>query len=336
MSEEMLEKVITTSTIGNGESTGAIMARDHANSFLDRIWDATVLWKEAQFKKLNAPVYEWSTVRVGRRIVSKAVEAIDTGKNAQANFTKVSMKTEKLRLDYELSTEALEDTIEGDSIDDHLTKLFAWRFAENLEELSIHGDVNSADPLLSAFDGWRKKALEDGRVVDALTGGVNDRLGRAHFLQAFEAMPRQYVGRNNGPKLYASTKLIVDYLAGQSDAGIVPNEVVANTLRQDPQVGGAAGFQTLNPFNVPLKEVPLFDSVFSDLNSSTGKTGNDTTGFLEYTSADNRLVGMQREVKVNREYVAKKDAIEYTVFVRFAIAWQDLDAIVTVRNIPTL
>ena len=33
-----------------------------------------------------------------------------------------------------------------------------------------------------------------------------------------------------------------------------------------------------------------------------------------------------RDVKVNREYKIKKDTIEYTVYVRFGITWEELDA----------
>lgn len=338
MSQEMLEKVITTSSIGNGENTGAIMSREHADHFLDRIWDATVLWKEAQFKKLNAPIFEWATVNVGARIVKKATEAVDDGENASANFTKVSMTTTKLRLDYEISTESLEDTIEGASIDDHLTKLFAWRFAENLEELAIHGDVNSSDQLLKSFDGWHKKALEGGRVVTAAGGTGNGQLSRKHFNQAIKAMPRQYVNRNSGLRFYASTGLIQDYLYSQSEMGIVPNEVIAaeGSLRNSPVPEGAAGFSTLKPFGIELKEVPLFDTNFSELNASTGMTANDSTSFMELTNPSNRLIGIQREVKVNREYVAKKDSLEYTIYVRLGIAWAELDQVVTVKDIPVL
>jgi hypothetical protein len=41
----------------------------------------------------------------------------------------------------------------------------------------------------------------------------------------------------------------------------------------------------------------------------------------------NRIWGFQRDITVNRDYIAKKDTIEYTVFVRFGIAWEELDAV---------
>jgi hypothetical protein len=35
---------------------------------------------------------------------------------------------------------------------------------------------------------------------------------------------------------------------------------------------------------------------------------------------------------VNREYKPKKDTIEYTIFVRFGITWEELDAVAYADN----
>lgn len=335
MSNEMLEKVITTSTIGN-EAGDGFLTIEQADKFIDYIWDATVLWQEADKKKLNSPESEWQSVTVGARIVRKATEAVDTGENATANFTKVSLRTTKLRLDYELSTESLEDNIEGTDLDDHLSRLFSHQFAQDLEELSIHGDTNSSDPLLSAFDGWHKKALAGGRVVSAAGGTGNGQLSRKHFNQALKAMPRKYAQRKGDLRFYASTGLVQDYLYSQSENGIVPNEIIQGTLRQSPIPTGAAGYTTTFPFGVELKEVPLFDTQFNEINAGTGMSGNDTTSFMELTAPKNRLVGIQRNVQVFREFKPRKDAIEYTMYVRFGVAWFNLDAVVTVTGIPVL
>ena len=49
--------------------------------------------------------------------------------------------------------------------------------------------------------------------------------------------------------------------------------------------------------------------------------------YVELTFPQNRVWGFQRDVVVHREYKPKKDTIEYTVFVRFGIAWEELDAV---------
>jgi hypothetical protein len=50
-------------------------------------------------------------------------------------------------------------------------------------------------------------------------------------------------------------------------------------------------------------------------------------GYVDLTFPQNRVWGFQRDITVNREYKAKKDTIEYTVFVRFGIQWEEEDAI---------
>jgi hypothetical protein len=45
------------------------------------------------------------------------------------------------------------------------------------------------------------------------------------------------------------------------------------------------------------------------------------------TFPSNSVWGFQRDITVNRFYQPKKDTIEYTVFVRFGIQWEELDAV---------
>lgn len=334
MSKEMLQKVITSSQIGAADD--GFLKKEQADKFIDYAWDATVLMKTAQKRKLNAPEAEWDAVNIGARIVRKATEAVDTGENAGANFTKVSLRTTKLRLDWELSTESLEDNQEGESLDDHLARMFATQFGTDLEDLAINGDTTSSDPLLKSYDGWHKQALLGGHVRPAATGTGNAQLSRAHFNQALRAMPRKFLARKGDLKFYVSPALMNDYLLSQSEMGIVPNEIVQGLLRQSPVVSGAAGYSTTMPFGVETIEVPLFDTGFNEVNASTGTGTGDTTSYLELTSPQNRIVGVQREIRLYREFANKKDTIEYTMYYRAGIAWQNLDAVVTVNNIPVV
>lgn len=330
----MLQKVITSQGIANADS--GFLKKELADKFIDYAWDATVVTKTAQKRKLNAPEAEIAAVRVGARIVRKATEAVDTGENAGANFTKVSLRTTKLRLDWELSTESLEDNIEGESLDDHLARLFANQFGQDLEDVAINGDVDSTDPLLKSFDGWHKQALAGGHVRTAATGTGNAQLSRMHFNQALRAMPRKFLVRKGDLRFYVSPALMNDYLLSQSTMGNVPDEIVAGMLRQSPVTTGEPGFSTSMPFGVQAVEVPMFDTGFNEVNASTGTGTSDETSYLELTTPSNRIVGVQRDIRLYSEFAKKKDTTEYTMFYRAAIAWQNLDAVVTVDNIPVV
>ncbi len=332
MSKEMLQKVITSQGIGAADA--GFLKNDAADKFIDISWDATVLLKSAQRRKLNAPTAEFDSVNVGARIVRKATEAVDTGVNAGANFTKVSLQTTKLRLDWELSTESLEDNQEGESFDDHIGRMFANQFGQDLEDLCINGDVDSTNPLLKSFDGWHKQALAGGHVRAAVTGTGNAQLARLHFNQALRAMPRKFLARKGDLKFYVSPNALNDYLLSQSDKGIVPDEIVAGMLRNSPVTEGSAGWSTSMPFGVPTIEVPMFDTGFNETNASTGVPALQGNTYLELTSPTNRIIGVQREIRLYKQFAQKKDTTEYTMYFRAGIAWQNLDAVVTVTGIP--
>lgn len=329
---ETLEKLVSTSSIGTAPGDG-FLSIEQANSFIDHIWDAAVLWKEATKRKMNASYAEWPTVRVGARVTRGAVQATDTGQNATASFTKVSISTYKLRLDWEVSTESLEDNIEGESLDSHLLRLFTNQLAQDLEELTIHGDTASADPLLSVFDGWHKKALANGHVRAALTGSGNEQLSRAHFNQAIRAMPVKYGRDKNKVRFYASTAACHEYLYSLGDQGAYVDEIVAQNYNNYPGPQGSPGI-VARPLGIGLVEVPMFDTNFNEVNAGTGAGPLDSTSFLEFTDPSNRLIGIQRQIQIMKEYVKKKDTWEYTCYVRLGVGVQNWDQYVTVTGIP--
>jgi hypothetical protein len=266
-------------------------------------------------------------MHVGERLVRVATEAVDDHVNVGVTFSKVSITSTKLRLDWELSSEALEDGLEGDSLEDHIARLMATQMGNDLEDVAINGDASSPDPLLKAFDGWRKRAHTAGRVVDA-NGRVLD---TSVFNAAIKAMPRQYKQRRNQMKFYTGSNLIQDYRYNLFNHG--PDAASAAQLS-----GGVEG-GNLIAFGIPVLEVPLFDETRPGSYSTVEATASYTPaadaqhGELELTFPDNRIWAIKREIQVFREFKPKKDTIEYTVFTRVGVAVENLDAYVVVRNV---
>lgn len=330
----LLEKVVTSS--GLGATSDGFLTKDQSDKFIDFAWDATVLANESDKRTMSAPEQTWNTVAVGARIVRGAVEAVDTGQNAAPTFTRLTLRTHKLRLDWELSSESLEDNIEGKDLDTHLARLFAGQFGQDLEDLAINGDTTSTDPLLKVADGWHKQALT-GRVVDASAGaGLGAQIERAHFNAALKALPRKFQARKRDMRFYASPQLANDYLYSLSEYPANPADMVMSALRSSPTVDGAAGQAVAAPFGVPLIEVPMFDTGFNAANAATDVSDLENSSYLELTAPKNRIWGIYRDIQLFREFQVKKDTIEYTMFIRAAWAWQNLDAVVTVSNIPVV
>lgn len=323
---EILEKVIRTTNSGN-EKPG-LLQNEQADKFIDYMFDATVLLNgDCRTHRMQAPVADIDKIAVGQRLVRVATEAVDTGENAGATFSKISLVTTKLRLDWEISTETLEDNLEGREIEDHIARLMANAFGNDLEDIAINGDTASSNGTLKAFDGWYKRALAEAHVVDL--GGQT--LKWEVFNKMLKAMPRKFMQKRAELAFYTGTNVLQDYLSDFMQAGGDPwagpraDQARDNAVRTE----GSAGFVAGRPFGVELREIPLFDETATGTYS--GSTGQH--GHVELTFPKNRVLGIRRSIEVHREFKPKKDAIEYTVYTRAGVNIENADAYVVGKNL---
>lgn len=325
---ELLEKVIRTTEVGSGG--GGLLNAEQADRFIDYMWDATVLGTQVRTIRMRAEVQDIDKIGVGERLMRVATEAVDDGVNAGATFTKISLTTKKLRLDWELSTESLEDNIEGEALEDHIARLMATQAGNDIEDVAINGDTTlTSDPLMKAFNGWRKLALAGAHVVDH----AGQPLNRAAANKALKAMPRKFMQRRNGLKFFTGSNLIQDYLYGltQTASSIISLEQVAQDVTENGPVRtqNDAGFASRSIFGVPVQEVPLFlETLDGDYSGATGDHGD-----LWLTFPKNLLWGVKREIQVYREFKPKKDTIEYTMYCRVGTQIENVDAFVVVKNV---
>lgn len=335
MSDE-IEKVVVTGT-GDalaGESavnggSGGLLNPDQANVFLDYMWNSSVLMNQVRKIPMRSDTLDVDKVAIGERIVRGATEAVDDGVNAGAVFTKISLTTKKFRLDYEISTESLEDNIEGAGLEDHLARLFAAQWANDLEDIAINGDVTeTSEPGISQLDGWAKLLRTVAHVVDA--GGAA--LDRAVLNSALKAMPRKYMQNRPALRFYTGSNLIQDFLYSEtqlSSTDVRPENIAAQVINGPVVPEGAAGFATGRSFGVPVIEVPHFlNTKDGDYSGAAGDHGD-----VLLTFPQNLLVGVKREVEVYREFKPKKDTTEWTLYTRMGVQVQHGDAAVIVKNV---
>lgn len=329
---ELLEKVISTSSIGagtvaNGGLYGGYLDGAQSARFIDYLWDATVLGGQVRKIRMNADSVELDRMAVGERLLRMATEAVNDGVGVAVAFTKVSLSTEKFRLDWELSSEALEDGLEGEALEDHIARLMANQIAQDLEDLAINGDSlgKSTDPLLAGFDGWRKRLYGGGQVVDA--AGAN--LDKGLFNRAVRAMPRQFMSGRGSLKWFTVSGLLQDYVYSST-------QLISDVYLQNPQAatvdgttpdspGPNAGWSPAAPFGIRAQEVPLFP----EYAITGGKHGSD----VWLVDPSNLIWGVKREIQVFRDFVPKKDSIEYTLYTRVGCTVENPQASVVVKNV---
>lgn len=304
--EELLQKVLNTTAVG--AAGGGILKPEQASKFIDYMWDETALTSVIRKVKMNNPTSEIDKIAVGRRLARKASEGVDDGQNVDPTFAKISMTTVKIRLDWELTTETLEDNIEGESLEDHVARLMATQLGNDLEDLYINGDVDSSDALLKSLDGFVKRFLAGAHVV---SNGGNP-LNKAAFNKIVKKMPRKYLSRRGDLRFFTSPGLLQDFLNVTTDASGGAFLNIQERTYENPGgiSGNGGGSINLRPFGVVPWEVPLLPEDAEGTYS--GADGDHGYGF--WTFPKNMIAGVQREITVYREFKPKKDSIEYTVY----------------------
>jgi hypothetical protein len=304
----------------SGEAASGILRPEQARRFIDYVWDATVLAKDGRRVTMRANTMELEKVNVGERVIRAAAQAVGDYTNTGATFSKVELTTKKIRLDWEVSAEALEDNVEGAALEDHLVRLMTNAFANDIEDLAINGTGSGNNPFLNIMPGFIQKMNTDGGAHEALVTVADNEWTPSVMQEIVLAMPRKYRALKNNLKFYAGTDAfagivknngtLADAIA-EAIAGQVPGSTQANRQSYLDGAGQTfGGARTTRVLGIDVQEVPYYPD-----------------GFVDLTFPSNRVWGFQRDIVVNREYVAKKDTIEYTVFVRFGIQWEEVDAI---------
>lgn len=334
--EEILSKAdeVTTSVVGN--DSGGILKPAQSNRFLDYVIDQSVLMKNARVVRMRTPQMEIDKLSVGTRLLSKATENTNDGTNAPVTFTKISLSTVKLRLDWALSTESLEDNIEGASLEDHIAQVMARQTANDLDDLFINGNTSSNNGLLKALDGFVKLAKASGHVVDE----AGNNISRATYDRILRNLPTKYLQRRNELKFFSGSGLVQDtiYSLGNPNSATAavagapaPTSSVGEIafLQGSMRANGGPGSTGISPFGIDLLEIPLMpETVAGDYSGTAG-----SHGFVELTFPNNRIIGIHRDITVYRQFKPKTDTIEYTQYMRVASNIENADSYVIGKNV---
>lgn len=334
--EEILSKTdeVTTSVVG--AASGGLLNAAQSNRFIDFVVDQSVLMQNSRVVRMRTPSMDIDKLSVGTRLMAKATEATNDGANAPVTFSKVSLTSVKLRLDWELSTESLEDNIEGPSLEDHIAQVMARQTANDMDDLLINGNTSSSNGLLKALDGFIKLGLASGTTVDE--GG--DNVSRSTFDRVLRNLPGKYLQRRNELRFFTGPGVVQDAIyslgnpnsATESAAGAPsPGSTTGDMafLQGAMRANGGPGSTGLSPFGIPLVEVPLMpETVSGDYSGAAG-----SHGYLELTFPNNRIVGIHRDITVYREFKPKTDTIQYTQYMRVACNIENAESYVIAKNV---
>ena len=303
----------------SGDTGSGILRPEQARRFIDYVWDATVLAKDGRRVTMKANTMELEKVNVGERVIRAASQGLGEYTNAGATFSKVELTTKKIRLDWEVSSEALEDNIEGAALEDHIVRLMTNAFGNDIEDLAING-TGTGGAFTSIMNGFVNQVTANTSAAHESVANVVSSAWTTNVLQdIILAMPRKYRALKNNLKFYAGTDVFQGIVKNNGTLADAIAEAFVNkgpgteANRQAYLDGNAqtfGGARTTRVLGIDVQEVPYYPA-----------------GYVDLTFPANRVWGFQRDITVNREYRPKKDTVEYTVFVRFGIQWEELDAV---------
>ena len=345
MSNETLEKAIaagTTATAGmtgsavantgvhvGSEGEGGLLNPEQSARFLDYMFDATVIGKVARTVRMKSDTTELDRMSVGEKLMKLATEGDNDAVNSGVSFSKISLTTKKLRLDWELSTESLEDNIEGPDLEDHIARMMATQAGNDIEDVVLNGDTSlTGDALYKSFDGVVKKAKASGTVV----AGAGAEVSRELFNKALKAMPRKYKQRRGDLRFLAGSNLIQDFLYKNSIGTnqTIPQDIASSIIRGATEpLGGPAGYVAPFAFGIPIVEVPLLNETQTGSYSSPSGSHGD----IHLTFPNNVVIGVKRDVTVYRFFQPRKDSVEYTLYTRVGVQIEQANAWVVVKDV---
>lgn len=296
------------------DTNGGLLQPEQSKQFIDMILDEPTMLPQARVIRMGASEVWINRIGFGSRILRAARQtgsAQDDGDNARymraadrskVTTTQIQMNDSEVIAEVRIPYEALEDNIEGQSLEAHIMRLIAAQVALDLEEWALWADKTSPDAFMALQDGWMIRST--AHVADNLGAGINPDL----IANALLALPQKYL----------------KYLPRMR--GFIS---VANTIRyrqkvaQRPTGYGDSALQDTIPLfasGLKLEGAPMLAA-----------DGTGAKGLV--TFPQNLLFGIRRDVKVETDKDIRSREYIIVVTLRAALQVDDADAIVKLENI---
>lgn len=296
------------------DTNGGLLQPEQSKQFIDMILDEPTMLPQARVIRMGASEVWINRIGFGSRILRAARQtgsAQDDGDNARymraadrskVTTSQIQMNDSEVIAEVRIPYEALEDNIEGQSLEAHIMRLIAAQVALDLEEWALWADKTSPDAFMALQDGWMVRST--AHVADNLGAGINPDL----IANALLALPQKYL----------------KYLPRMR--GFIS---VANTIRYRQKI---AQRQTGYGDSAMQDTIPLFASGLKlEGAPMLAADGFGAKGLV--TFPQNLLFGIRRDVKVETDKDIRSREYIIVVTLRAALQVDDADAIVKLENI---
>ncbi len=295
---KLMKDAITTGHL-LGTSKGGHLNPQQAKKFISYMIDQTAFLKDIRLEEMTAPEKLLDFLLIGSRLIRKAAEGTPPGELAEINTRRKELRSTKVRLAADITTEFEEDNIEGAAAKDKVMRELAMQFGNDLADLALNGDTaaTGADAaFLSIGDGFIKQAKESTETHKVDIGSSEDYKGSI-FPSMISEMPNKFKRDKANMRIYCSTNVADAYID-----------------------------------QLALRETAMGDSIL--VNGTLVKFKGYPVVPIEYLEDDvlffthrlNFATGIQREMKIYNKFNERKDLTEFTMYMRpdpGKIIWDD-------------
>ena len=295
---DLMKNAITSGDTLTGTGKGGRLNPEQAKKFISYMTDNTEFLKDTRLERMLAPEKQLDFLLIGSRLLRKATEALGPDELAGVNITRKELRSVKVRLAADITTEFDEDNIEGESGSDRVARELAQQFGNDIADLMLNGDTATTGteaPFLTIADGIIKQAKTSTDTHKFKLSGT-DYKGTI-FPGMLELMPNKFKRDRKNMRFYCSSSAADKYIMSLADR---------QTPLGDAIYSGKVPMQFIDIRVFPVEYIP--DDV------------------IILTHKDNLVSGIQRDMKVLSQYNQRKDITEYTMYMRLdpgKIVWDD-------------
>jgi len=321
-----IEQMLQKATIETDDfSAGGLLKPEVANKFIDYVIDESVMKNNARMERITPDQKEIDKVAVGSRVAVPKTEATDPETRRGVVTSKITITTKPIAVPWAISRETLARNIEKENFEDTVARLMATQLSNDLEELFVTGDTDSADTFLAMADGWAKLALS-GHVVDAerkdLTSVTN---AKAIFGGLIRALPTKFKRNRKDLRFFVADNVAQDYIDALSTRAT--------------GLGDSALQRSINltPFGIPMVTVPLLPS-----DIAYGSPATSDNSYIMLTHYQNLIAAMEVQytgsasgIELLKDRNIYANTREYCLHLSAGCQIQETDAVAIAKNVKS-
>lgn len=216
------EEIIKAIETGDFQGGQGLLTRDQQRQFIVLLKRRSSIFSSVRTVTMPQASMDISKLHIGEPITVSVAENANPTQDNKVLVNQVHLDAQKVKSSHDITTETLQQSLEGDEFELTVMRAMAARLAHDLELLAMLGDesltpeaTDKVGNLLVGNDGWRVLA-DDSHVLDLDGAEIEPGV----FSEALRMLPRQYRGDPDLRWIVGETTVLdwQDHLQGRATA----------------------------------------------------------------------------------------------------------------------